>query len=29
MAWPFIKPVDEKEVKDYYEKIKEPMGTYI
>ncbi|XP_047143323.1 nucleosome-remodeling factor subunit BPTF isoform X2 [Hydra vulgaris] len=25
MAWPFMKPVDKKDVKDYYEKIKEPM----
>jgi len=25
-AWPFLKPVDPKEVPDYYEVIKEPMG---
>jgi len=25
-SWPFIKPVDPKEVPDYYEVIKEPMG---
>jgi histone acetyltransferase len=25
-SWPFLKPVDPKEVPDYYEVIKEPMG---
>merc|ERR1719150_2725890 len=24
-SWPFMKPVNKKQVKDYYEKIKEPM----
>lgn len=28
-AWPFLKPVDEKEVPDYYNVIKEPMGKYL
>jgi len=26
-SWPFLKPVDFKEVPDYYEVIKEPMGN--
>jgi histone acetyltransferase len=26
-AWPFLKPVDSAQVKDYYETIKQPMGT--
>jgi len=25
-AWPFLKPVNEKEVPDYYQIIKHPMG---
>lgn len=28
-SWPFLKPVDVKEVPDYYEVIKEPMGTIV
>jgi len=28
-SWPFLKPVDYKEVPDYYEVIKEPMGNKI
>ena len=26
MAWPFLEPVDENEVTDYYQIVKEPMG---
>ena len=26
MAWPFLEPVDENEVADYYRIVKEPMG---
>ena len=26
MAWPFLEPVDESEVSDYYKIVKEPMG---
>lgn len=29
MAWPFQKPVDRKEVPDYYDHIKYPMGKYM
>ena len=29
MAWPFLDPVDEKEVPDYYSIIKEPMGKLV
>ena len=28
MAWPFLEPVDELEVSDYYEIVKEPMGRF-
>lgn len=28
MAWPFQKPVDRKEVPDYYDHIKYPMGKF-
>lgn len=27
LAWPFVQPVDETVVEDYYEVIKKPMGT--
>lgn len=28
-SWPFLKPVDPKQVLDYYDVIKEPMGKLI
>lgn len=28
-AWPFLKPVDPNEVPDYYEVIKNPIGTFL
>ena len=28
-SWPFMKPVNKKMVKDYYEVIKNPIGKYI
>ena len=27
LAWPFVQPVDENVVEDYYEVIKKPMGA--
>ena len=29
MAWPFLEPVDESEVVDYYNIVKEPMGRFL
>ena len=29
ISWAFLQPVNAEEVPDYYEVIKEPMGTYL